>query len=615
MAGVLQENLHKEACSAHELRERRMRTLHVQFVEKPEMKEQSSPSSGAASPADSERLPARRHVSQLPTDRKSVKATHRISPCVYTMALIACVWAALGWTYNLESLYDGGDAIFAYKADALGRTAWIAWVLVLVLSSYVFIYQMCEKCRHAQQIKTMSPFYLALKSEQSDQNHLEYLQQEFSKSQAQLYKRRPCATPTSSIAPTSSHCSKIAVNSRRDRRSKTVSDFVNIQAQVDLHVLVAEHKQEKLNELAKTLHSWNFDIFEVADVTSQPLAFTGFICLEAVSHALPDEFVVDKPKLHSFLSSVESTYRDVPYHNALHGANVAHMVLSFCEGCGLGMKLPEEMQYTLVLAGLVHDIHHPGVNASFLSNASSMWNTPVEAPLEAADMELSIMYNDQSPLEHMHCAVAFKLLRRGENAFLPSATIARIRPTLVRTILGTDMAKHAETMTKLAVLIDNKQNDGQSHIPWWWPSSPPASMDVQKRQVWEHHVEEEFVMELFLHAADVGTPSLPIGQLKRWNSMCQAEFHNQGDLERREFGRLISPPAGFDREASAKAQHIFTKGFMHYVSLPLFQQIDILTKVSGSSFVASGVNISCCMENLDRNLKIWDETVPWDNDT
>jgi len=322
---------------------------------------------------------------------------------------------------------------------------------------------------------------------------------------------------------------------------------------------------------------------------------------------------VDKCKLRNFLSDVESAYRDVPYHNSLHGANVAHLVWSFCEGCGLQVNLSSDMQFTLVLAGLVHDIHHPGISASFLERAGCKWKTQIEAPLESADMELCIRYNDQSPLENMHCAQTFHIMSKEENAFLSDATAAGIRKVLVRTILGTDMAKHAETMTKLGALIEHKERSAKSCIPWWWPSSPPASTDSEKRADWERNLEEEFVMELFLHAADVGTPSLPIDQWRRWNSLVQAEFHKQGDLEQREFGDLISPPAGFDRGAGAKAEHIFTRGFMQYVSLPLFTQIDTLTKVSGTICVASGVDISCCLENLQTNLKIWDETVPGNN--
>jgi len=568
------------------------------------------PTSGCEKPArkSATQLSIRRK-SHVPSDIVESLSKQRGNPA---LAFTAIVLIGVGLKVDWDSFFDfNRDGVLSSgEADALGRVAGIACVLVLLLGWQVFIYQAWENARYAQ--KTMSPFHQALKGKQSDEHHIDYLQQEYSNLQAQLTRKKRSSSVPVHVAAQDPESIAISRRTKKSQTVKTVQDFVRTGAKVDMTALLADHRQARLNELAKDIHKWDFNFFDVAEITKEPLAFTGFICLDALLPSLPTEFVVDKAKLLNFLTDVERAYRDVPYHNSLHGANVAHLVWSFCEACGLRAHLPSEMQFTLVLAGLVHDIHHPGITASFLEKAGSRWKTDVVFPFELADMELSILYNDQSPLENMHCAQAFHLLSKQQNAFLPSSTTAGIRRALVRAILGTDMAKHAETMTKLGALIEHKERNGKSHIPWWWPSSPPASTDPEKRTAWERSLEEEFVMELFLHAADVGTPSLPIDQWRRWNSMIQAEFHNQGDLERREFGVLISPPAGFDRGAGAKAQHIFTKGFMQYVSLPLFTQIDILTRFPDSAFVASGVDISCCLENLRDNIQIWEETVPDD---
>ena len=61
----------------------------------------------------------------------------------------------------------------------------------------------------------------------------------------------------------------------------------------------------------------------------------------------------------------------VPYHNLRHGATVGRSVFAFCkQPGGLAAVLPEELQFALVLAGLVHDVNHPGVTSSFLLRAS-----------------------------------------------------------------------------------------------------------------------------------------------------------------------------------------------------------------------------------------------------
>jgi hypothetical protein len=183
------------------------------------------------------------------------------------------------------------------------------------------------------------------------------------------------------------------------------------------------------------------------------------------------------------------------------------------------------------------------------------------------DRELAVRYNDSSPLENMHLAVTFSLLRRERNCFLNPETLASVRGLLVQAVLGTDMAKHAETMTRLGALIDNQEalhahaalsaaaaaaaaaaagegsdarngsrgglgsdlggggaggvirrKSGEERmlhetinqkqvIPWYWPSKPPPSAkDNSAVRAWEIKLQEGFIVELFLHAADIGSP-------------------------------------------------------------------------------------------------------------
>mmetsp|Transcript_71145 Transcript_71145/g.203984 ORF Transcript_71145/g.203984 Transcript_71145/m.203984 type:complete len:785 (+) Transcript_71145:39-2393(+) len=371
---------------------------------------------------------------------------------------------------------------------------------------------------------------------------------------------------------------------------------------------LSSDSSKKLQEMIYKLADWNFDIFEVAEMTQRPLSFVGFVCLDAYSKLVD----FDKPKLVEFLREIEGSYRKVPYHNSLHGASVARCVYSFCAGCGLAFT-QEYMEFTIVLAGLVHDVHHPGLTPAFLSKASmdGEWLSPITPPLEEADMELSLKYNDQSPLENMHCAITFQLLTQDRTGFLPKDEVMAMRKPLVRAILGTDMAKHAETMTRLAALIDNLEHEGESvAVPWHWPAKPPATADEEQRAMWERLYQEEFIMELFLHAADIGNPTLPFPQWVKWNRLVQREFNDQGDRELAEFGELISPPAGFDRNSTVMAEHAFTKGFMQYLCLPLFQKLHDLTQLPCPSSVCRGVNISGCLDNLKKNIEAWEDYKP-----
>ncbi|CAE8617060.1 unnamed protein product [Polarella glacialis] len=393
-------------------------------------------------------------------------------------------------------------------------------------------------------------------------------------------------------------------SSCRSESSRKMSRSFVIPTQQELHDTTSQ-----LQDLANKLPQWDFDMFEVQDVSHTPLVFIGFICLD--THLNLPDCTIDKPKLLNFLHDVEGSYRKVPYHNSLHGASVARSMYSFCMN-GLAFSR-EYMELALILAGLTHDVHHPGVTPGFLSKAfeQNADSNSLVAPLEGADLELACKYNDTSILENMHCAVTFDLLRREGNQFLSPDVTSKIRKPLIRAILGTDMAKHAETMTRLVALTENmKQHETRGTPSWYWPATPPANCDEKQRMEWEFCMQEEFVMEVFLHAADIGNPTLPMDQWKRWNCYVNTEFQAQGDMERELFGCLISPPAGFDRNASAAAVHNFTKGFMLYLVQPFWEQLGELTRVRAEHCVARGVDLSICLGNLHENLELWDQNIP-----
>lgn len=462
-----------------------------------------------------------------------------------------------------------------------------------LVAAMTFLLYLLESGQHMKRLLAMRNS--SVFGESCDSEMAEYLQTEFSERRLSFGCERTVSDPTPL------------------RRSAIVKKFQRaVSSARTLHRL-AGAQPGKLHDLDTRIHQWNFNLFEVAEDTKQPLHMVGMICLNEKEYDFPEQFHIDRTRLGMFLSDVEDSYRDVPYHNSLHAASVARMVFSFLRDCGLDARLPADMQFTLVLAGLVHDVHHPGLTAAFLSQAGTPWECKIEAPLEEDDMSLALKYNDQSPLENMHCAITFQLLCKERNQFLPSDIIASLKPVLVRAILGTDMAKHAEAMTRLTMMLDNFSSS-LSGIPWCWPNSPPGNLTQAAKDKWEANMTTGFIMELFLHAADIGTPCLPINQWREWNRRVTLEFHAQGDLELEQFGRLISPPQGFDRQATAKDQHIFTKGFMQFLSLPLFNKLAELTKVQKDMNIAYGVDISACLENLNSNIRHWEFNVPKDED-
>eukprot|EP00971_Amphidinium_carterae_P005897 116337-Amphidinium_carterae.1 len=92
--------------------------------------------------------------------------------------------------------------------------------------------------------------------------------------------------------------------------------------------------------------------------------------------------------------------------------------------------LPDFTQFWLLIAAVAHDSGHLGVNNLYLAEVSH---------------ELAVMYNDQSPLENMHCAKLFEMLKDpGANVFreVDKNLYKEIRMGIIETILHTDMTKH-----------------------------------------------------------------------------------------------------------------------------------------------------------------------------
>ena len=165
-------------------------------------------------------------------------------------------------------------------------------------------------------------------------------------------------------------------------------------------------------------------------------------------------------KLYSFASNVQSGYRALPYHNALHACDVTHTMFwqldqrfeprrrlrrrqrarlpdgasaltrepsrrsnerrGADDGGGaardaaadetvLGRALPNHAVLAALLGAAVHDIGHDGFN-----NAHHV----------AIGSPLALQYNDQSVLENMHAATGLGLLREPRHDVLENLSAA-----------------------------------------------------------------------------------------------------------------------------------------------------------------------------------------------
>uniref|UniRef100_A0A1D5RAW9 Phosphodiesterase n=1 Tax=Macaca mulatta TaxID=9544 RepID=A0A1D5RAW9_MACMU len=177
-------------------------------------------------------------------------------------------------------------------------------------------------------------------------------------------------------------------------------------------------------------------------------------CLEHMYHdlGLVRDFSINPVTLRRWLLCVHDNYRNNPFHNFRHCFCVAQMMYSMVWLCGLQEKFSQTDILILMTAAICHDLDHPGYNNTYQINART---------------ELAVRYNDISPLENHHCAVAFQILAEPEcNIFsnIPPDGFKQIRQGMITLILATDMARHAEIMDSFKEKMENFDYSNEEHM-------------------------------------------------------------------------------------------------------------------------------------------------------
>eukprot|EP00002_Diphylleia_rotans_P002366 TRINITY_DN11505_c0_g1_i1.p1 TRINITY_DN11505_c0_g1~~TRINITY_DN11505_c0_g1_i1.p1 ORF type:complete len:1471 (+),score=307.50 TRINITY_DN11505_c0_g1_i1:48-4460(+) len=211
---------------------------------------------------------------------------------------------------------------------------------------------------------------------------------------------------------------------------------------------------------------------------------------------LLEPFHIPIDVLHRFLGSVRSNYNENPFHNFHHAFTVVHTVFLFICHTNAEDFLQPLDKLALLVAALGHDLDHPGLTNAFEVSSSS---------------PLAILYNDVSVLENHHCFVTFRLLKNAETNILGQLTkneYKELRKVIIHSILGTDMARHFEDLSKLNHRLDVK----------------PFSRDVLEDRI--------FVSSVILHTADLSNPVRKFSISQMWADNLLHEFGNQVKKEK-----------------------------------------------------------------------------------
>jgi len=354
---------------------------------------------------------------------------------------------------------------------------------------------------------------------------------------------------------------------------------------------------------------------DVITLGQRALVVVSLGCMQrlGVFRALP----VDVGRLASLLEAIASRYVAAnSYHNAAHGADVAHATYYMLQEKGGGLAkrahMRPETMFACILAAAAHDVGHVGFNNQFLVTTGH---------------SLAIQYNDSSPLENMHAATLFSLMQSsGSNPMrrLARGSVSGIRRLMIHIIMSTDNAMHFVHVGELTDRLNQLPGQevgsplSQGEAPpsptaqeLQWSTLPPgeagaaaplqrsdsvSSVASEGASEYSPSDDEMLVLGMMVHACDISNTSRPWPLYSRWNERVLEEFHRQGDAELR-MGLAVGPLN--DRHANTPKCKV-QAGFIRALVLPLFTAMQRVPELDMSAQV---------MPSLHTNLGRWEREI------
>jgi 3',5'-cyclic-nucleotide phosphodiesterase len=281
------------------------------------------------------------------------------------------------------------------------------------------------------------------------------------------------------------------------------------------------------------IDAWDYDVWSVQDFANRGALFYTAYALFMRWDFLR-KFNMDEEIAINFISQIEAGYHPNPYHNSMHGGDVMQILHYILSPGGLKetAQLTDEDLLAAIIAGMIHDYDHPGLNNNFHVKVQSY---------------LATLYNNRSILENHHCAEVFELMKNPRLNILGGMTDSQrrdIRETIIEMVLWTDMGLHAKIFGQW------KRRISQDH-------------DLYKRKD-----DQRLVLSMAIKMADINNCGRPENLYLKWTTKLSEEFFLQGDNERAR-GDPVSPFMDRFFPSMAKSQ----VAFMNYVVIPMFESI------------------------------------------
>ena len=339
--------------------------------------------------------------------------------------------------------------------------------------------------------------------------------------------------------------------------SKAISEYIGLEENFASQVTLKPRHESK--GFVEFIESSLMD--EIRNVDLDPFAIQDhFTYLKAmfVDFDLISQLDIPVNKLHNFMIQTKEHYNlwENPFHNFYHGFNVLHSVYLLLSTTHASNTFTVSEIFTLMVAGLCHDLEHPGRNNNFEINRGS---------------HLALIYNDKSVLENHHCAVLFKILSNDESNIIGNFSPdmkKSFRKLAIVSILGTDMARHVEIITSLNSRLKDIEDN------------PLKNSDI------------EGLSMLLLHAADLSHPCKSFDQYNKWSKKVCEEF----SLQYQEEVSLGLPPTEIMKDLDKASVYYANEfGFLKFVIKPLWDCINL--------WLSPRINIM--IDNLEDNIETY----------
>jgi hypothetical protein len=255
----------------------------------------------------------------------------------------------------------------------------------------------------------------------------------------------------------------------------------------------------------------------------------------------------DLKLLDNFLLAVRNEYPPNPFHSFSHALDCLQNVAGMLRRMYAQEYFHQRIEFSMLIAAISHDLGHVGYNNVYLTETSH---------------ELALRYNDQSPLENMHCAKLYTIVGVSEQNIFSKFSrdeYKESRKTCLETILHTDMAHHGAMVKELNLLAQMNSEVFSEE------TAATGGVSAKEKEVFNTPQNKSLMLKCLLHSADVSNPCRPYDVTVAWADRCLQEFFEQGDQE-----KTLGVPVGFLNDRNKVNRPNSQIAFIEFAIAPLF---------------------------------------------